>query len=127
MVRSSWIKHGDAVNVEISILNGLVYQVFGGRYISRLHQIEFPEMGNVAIPCYAQYVSFDFKFNNDIMARSEPLTLYDLTASFQRTLVVALWDNLKHSNEYGVHRVHTFIIFNMFSLRIIHSSESMSV
>ena len=90
--------HGNNINVEIHMFDGLVYQVPHGRYIEKYHEFFFFEMGNVHIPCYSEDIHFEFNINGETVAKTQSLSLYDLSASHGRTLPIELWDRSKRLN-----------------------------
>ena len=87
----------DEVGVKIEMLNGLVYYVNNGE-INQFDEIRFYDMDNIHIPCYSKYLSFHIRINDETIAATQKLSLYDVSTSLDSTLVIELFDSSQEWN-----------------------------
>ena len=57
----------------------------------RLPEIRFYDMKNIHIPCYAQYLSFHIKVNDETVAETLKVSLLDISSSLDAILVIGLF------------------------------------
>ena len=79
------------------MLDGLVYKVGDGQR-DIYDQIRFYGMRDAHIPCYVEYMSFDVTINDQTIAATQDVSLYDVSSSYHSTLVIELFDKFKEWN-----------------------------
>eukprot|EP01084_Bolivina_argentea_P056107 102721_1 len=87
------IHHSDTIKIQLKILKDLVYDIPDGKLISHSHEIHFFQMGDIRIPCYVNDITFLITINDDTIAKTAPVSLHDLAASFQTVLPIEIFDH----------------------------------